>query len=186
MSTVMYAQRIKKSDLPALMVDLREWGRSESIFAKLALYPEIDGFGWSERLDLMKWARDQGGQTARNWEELSVELQVFDRDAYYLLRVNQKPVFWFDWPDGAEVSSLATESWTQHLPNWLDDHPLTTLVRYDNRTDIPPEDRGNEIIADWLDDQIKTGMYLIFNVVSLHDFEWQVLKFIWDKADGKR
>lgn len=176
----MYASRIKKSDWLPLMRELREWGRTESILAQIAFEPETKGNSLGERVDEFHAARQEGGKTWQEWEELTVEVQVFDRGSNYLLRPLEKRVSFM------ERASFMGDHHTQKLAEWLHDHPSTKLVRYDNRTDVPPEDRRNEAVADWLDDQITAGMFMIFNVVTLFDFEMSVNRQIWARADAKK
>lgn len=82
--------------------------------------------------------------------EYPVNLQLFDEGDTYLVRPLEIGYFFMN-----------------HYDKFA---PDLTPVTYDNRTDVPPEDEKNKIVAEWVDAKIHNGEYLTFTVMDRDDF----------------
>jgi hypothetical protein len=81
-------------------------------------------------------------------DEWTVELQLFDEGDTWLIRPLERGHFFMNRAD-----------------QWADGYDIEK-VYYDTRSDVPPEDEKNKLVAEWVDRQIDSGMYLTFSLLN--------------------
>lgn len=153
MSTVLYAYKVHKSDFWNVFDDIREYYKSNYIILGALKAAKNEGY-----FDTMKMLKSFFAEETINRQD--TRLQLFDFEDCWIFRVLEPGYYFMN---------------NSHEFN-------IELIQYDNRTDVPPEDKPNELIADQIDMMIDSGHYFL---VPLIDYGY-VSGLCWKQAFENR
>lgn len=150
MSTKMHNYRVNKEQWWAFATTCRRYYREHYPIAEV-LRELVDRSDDSARMDTFKRVQRvvEAFTGSNDW---TVSLQVFDEGNTYLVRPLEQG--WF---------------FANELARWSSDF-VVTPVSYDNRSDVPPADEANKVVAQWCDARIEAKEYLLFTVLDREDF----------------
>lgn len=144
MSTKMHNYRVAKEQWWPFAKACRAYYMEHHPIAKLLREISEAGGTYKKKIDTVNTI------VAAEW---TVDLQIFDEGDTYLIRPLENGYFFMNNFDQDQWAEFALER-----------------VSYDNRTDVPPEDEKNAAVADWVDEKILGGEYLIFTVLNRDNF----------------
>lgn len=143
MSTKMYNYRLSKEQWWPFAKACRECYHSEHPMAQVLHTLAERGASWRTMLNAVDSIID---------DEWTVDLQLFDEGDAYIIRPLERGCFFMNNAD-----------------QWLEFG--IERVYYDTRSDVPPEDEKNRAVAEWVDEKINSGEFLVFSVLNRHSLE---------------
>lgn len=156
MSAVLYMVRIKKADFWSFVEKYRQFCIRTHFFRKEVLQGHRDYIEY-EKSTSWKTTYTKLEKAFERHKDQTIELQLFEiQKGYYHIRpLEQFNTLW---------NNFDKEGW-----------PVKPVV-YDNRTEVPKEERKNKRIACKVDELIRQRKYLICSIVSAEDMH----RWIWE------
>lgn len=164
----MHTWWLPRGHLGAFAFRMRTWGIEESFLGRLS--SDADA-GRCRALMDQRFGDDEERTAYADYlkglEERTVELQVFDFEDRYMVRVLARRLL------RGRVDADDT----------IDALPYTEAVDYDDRSDVTDEELPNKAYARMLDEMIHSRRYIVIETFSVSDFLDRITRLAFEMDD---